>query len=148
MLIGCDYMQRKIMMDLISWKKSHRRKPLILMGARQVGKTWILKEFGRSFNRCLYINFDKDNDYSELFERTKDVRRLIEQLSLVSGIVVNEDTLIILDEIQECQAALGSLKYFYEDMPEVYIAAAGSLLGLSLSKGFRLERLIYYQCIL
>ena len=129
-------MNRSIMNDLVSWKNSHRRKPLVLMGARQVGKTWILKEFGKTFEQCIYINFDKDNDYAELFERTKDVKRIIEQLSIVSGVPINNNTFLILDEIQECQAALGALKYFCEELPDIYVAAAGSLLGLSLGKGF------------
>ena len=125
------------MNDLLKWKGSKRRKPLILKGARQVGKTWILKEFGKSFpDGSLYFNFDKEEGLRSIFEKTKDTNIIIDELALVSGRKITEDTLIIFDEIQACSAALNSLKYFCEDNPEYYIACAGSLLGIDLAEGF------------
>lgn len=124
------------MSDLIEWKNSKNRKPLILKGARQVGKTYILKEFGNKYyNNVAYFNFDYDNGLYSLFENSKNPDRIIEQLSLVNGLKIEKGkTLIIFDEIQECPDALNSLKYFCEDEPEYHIACAGSLLGIRLSK--------------
>ena len=134
------------MKDLLKWKESKRRKPLILKGARQVGKTWILKEFGKSFpDGCLYINFDKEDGLRSIFERTKDTNIIIEELALISGRRITKDTLIIFDEIQACNAALNSLKYFYEDNPEYYIACAGSLLGIDLAEGFPVGKVNYIE---
>ena len=129
-------MKRKIMNDLIKWKNSKNRKPLILKGARQVGKTYILKEFGNTYYKNIaYFNFDHDNDLYNLFENTKSPDRIIEQLSFANGTKIEkENTLIIFDEIQECPNALNSLKYFCEEEPEYHIACAGSLLGIRLSK--------------
>lgn len=125
------------MTDLLKWKESKRRKPLVLLGARQVGKTWILEEFGKSFpDGSVKINFDKQPELHQFFRTTKDVRRIISNLSLAVGRPITEKTLVIFDEIQECEDALNSLKYFCEDAPEYYVASAGSLLGLTLSKGF------------
>lgn len=130
-------MKRYILDDLRKWKNSKRRKPLIIRGARQVGKTWVLKEFGKEFkDGFLYINFDKDIEYKQFFETTKDVNRIIKNLSMASGQKITKDTLIIFDEIQACEEALNSLKYFCEDAPEYYVACAGSLLGLMLAGGF------------
>lgn len=134
---GGDIMQRTIINDLRSWKESKRRKPLVLMGARQVGKTYILKEFGNEFkDGYIYINFDRDETYGQFFKGTKDVKKILQNLSLITNKKITEDTLLILDEIGECEDALLSLKYFCEDAPEIHIAAAGSLLGLALQKGF------------
>lgn len=125
------------MTDLVKWKESKRRKPLVLLGARQVGKTWILEEFGKSFpDGFVKINFEKEPELHQFFRTTKDVRRIISNLSLAVGRPITEKTLVIFDEIQECEDALNSLKYFCEDAPEYYVASAGSLLGLMLSKGF------------
>jgi predicted AAA+ superfamily ATPase len=125
------------MNDLQNWKESKRRKPLVLLGARQVGKTWILEEFGKSFpDGFVKINFDKQPELHQFFQTTKDVRRIIQTLSIAVGKPITKNTLIIFDEIQECEEALNSLKYFCEDAPEYYIASAGSLLGLMLAKGF------------
>ena len=125
------------MTDLLKWKESKRRKPLVLLGARQVGKTWILEEFGKLFpDGFVKINFDKQPELHQFFRTTKDVRRIISNLSLAVGRPITEKTLVIFDEIQECEDALNSLKYFCEDAPEYYVASAGSLLGLMLSKGF------------
>ena len=129
-------MQRFIMDKLLKWKKSTSRKPLILRGARQVGKTYILKEFGKNnYDNVAYFNFDHDSGLMDLFENTKDPKRIIEQLILAGGKkIIPQKTLIIFDEIQECPNALNSLKYFCEETPEYHIACAGSLLGIRLSK--------------
>ncbi len=130
-------MKRLIMNDLERWKNSKRRKPLLLRGARQVGKTWVLEEFGRSFpDGYVRFNFDKNPEYAQFFRATKDVRRILQNLVMASGQRITKDTLIIFDEIQACEEALNSLKYFHEDAPEYYIAGAGSLLGLQLAGGF------------
>lgn len=130
-------MRRYVLDDLRDWKESKRRKPLIVRGARQVGKTWVLEEFGKEFkNGFLRINFDKQPEYNQFFETTKDVQRIIKNLALASGQKITTDTLIIFDEIQACPNALNSLKYFCEDAPEYYIVCAGSLLGLTLTEGF------------
>ena len=129
-------MQRFITEKLIDWKNSKDRKPLILRGARQVGKTYILKEFGiNNYDNVAYFNFDHDDGLSELFLNTKDPKRIIEQLSLANSKSINPNTtLIIFDEIQECSNALNSLKYFCEEANEYHVACAGSLLGIRLSK--------------
>jgi hypothetical protein len=129
-------MKRFITGKLINWKNSKDRKPLILKGARQVGKTYILKEFGKKYyDNVAYFNFDHDDGLAELFLNTKDPKRIIEQLSLANGKKINpETTLIIFDEIQECPNALNSLKYFCEEAGEYHVVCAGSLLGIRLSK--------------
>ena len=130
-------MKRTIMKALLDWKISKRRKPLVLRGARQVGKTWVLEEFGRTFkDGFVRFNFDKNPEFAHFFQTTKDVRRILQNLAMASGQRITKDTLIIFDEIQACEEALNSLKYFKEDAPEYYIASAGSLLGLQLSGGF------------
>ena len=129
-------MERFILEDLKKWKESKGRKPLILRGARQVGKTWILKEFGRRYyDNFAYFNFDENAEYKQFFETTKNVERILQNLTMASGQKINGDrTLIIFDEIQECSNALNSLKYFYETAPQYHVACAGSLLGIALSK--------------
>ena len=129
-------MERFITKKLVEWKNSKDRKPLILKGARQVGKTYILKEFGKNnYENIAYFNFDHDDNLAELFKNTKDPKRIIEQLSLVNGKkIIPQKTLIIFDEIQECPNALNSLKYFCEEANEYHVACAGSLLGIRLSK--------------
>ena len=123
------------MQDLIKWKSSPNRKPLILKGARQIGKTYILKQFGKeNYDGVAYFNFDHDTELYQLFSNTKDPKRILEQLSFVYGkAIFPEKTLIIFDEIQECPDALNSLKYFNEEANEYHIACAGSLLGIRLS---------------
>jgi predicted AAA+ superfamily ATPase len=112
------------------------RKPLILNGVRQVGKTWILKEFGKqNYSNVAYFNFDENEEYKQFFETTKDVARILQNLIMASGQSIKpRDTLVIFDEIQECNKALNTLKYFSENAPEYHIACAGSLLGVALSK--------------
>ena len=128
-------MERYIMQKLLQWKESKTRKPLILKGARQIGKTYILKQFGReNYKGVAYFNFDHDEDLYRLFEYTKDPKRILEQLAFIYGkAIIPEKTLIIFDEIQECPNALNSLKYFQEEANEYHIACAGSLLGIRLS---------------
>ena len=121
------------MMDLIKWKNRKNRKPLILKGARQVGKTYILKQFGlENYESVAYFNFDNDSDLYDIFEHTKDPKRIIEQLSLACGKKIKEkDTLIIFDEIGECPNALNSLKYFCEEAPTYHVACASLRIRLS-----------------
>ncbi len=128
-------MHRKIMNDLMKWKNDKNRKPLILRGARQVGKTYIIKQFGNeNYDGVAYFNFDHDTELYNLFENTKDPKRILEQLSFIYGkSIVPEKTLIVFDEIQECPNALNSLKYFEEEANEYHIISAGSLLGIRLS---------------
>ena len=128
-------MKRFILDELINWKKSKYRKPLILKGARQIGKTYILKEFGeKEYEGVAYFIFDHDEDLYNLFVSTKDPKRILEQLSFIYGkAILPGKTLIIFDEIQECPNALNSLKYFQEEANEYHIVCAGSLLGIRLS---------------
>ena len=129
-------MERKIINDLLKWKDSPYRKPLILKGVRQVGKTWILKEFGRRYyENTAYFNFDENEDYKQFFEATKDVSRILQNLMLASGEkILPGKTLIIFDEVQDCPKVINSMKYFCENAPEYHIACAGSLLGIALAK--------------
>jgi predicted AAA+ superfamily ATPase len=129
-------MERLMLNDLMHWKNSRHRKPLILRGVRQVGKTWLLKEFGKhNYENVAYFNFDEHEEYKQFFESTKDVKRILQNLMMASGQTVkSENTLIVFDEIQECSNALNTLKYFYENTPEYHVACAGSLLGIALSK--------------
>jgi uncharacterized protein len=129
--------QRKIIQKLATWRNSPNRKPLVLQGARQVGKTWLLKKFGaEQFESVAYFNFDKQLELKQFFESTKDPKRILQNLSLVHGkTILPEKTLVVFDEIQECNDALNALKYFCEDAPEYCIACAGSLLGVALSRG-------------
>ena len=125
------------MTELVSWKNSLRRKPIIINGARQVGKTWLLKEFGkRHFDNIAYVNFDNNKAMNQLFEEGYDTARLLTGIQAESNErIIAGKTLIIFDEIQECPKALTSLKYFNENASEQVIAAAGSLLGLSIHQG-------------
>jgi hypothetical protein len=129
-------MERFIINDLVKWKNSKHRKPLILKGVRQVGKTWILKEFGkRYYENTAYFNFDENEEYKQFFDTTKDVKRILQNLMLASGQkILPEKTLIIFDEIQDCPNVLNSMKYFCENAPEYHVACAGSLLGIALAK--------------
>jgi len=129
-------MYRKVLEELIAWKTSHRRKPLVLRGARQVGKTWLMKELANiAYDDYIYISFDKDADAIKLFNETKDPKLIIERLALIQNKkILPESTLIIFDEIQECPNALGSLKYFNEEANDYHVITAGSLLGTYLAK--------------
>lgn len=129
-------MERSIYSSLKKWKESPTRKPLILQGARQVGKTYILKEFGaREYSEVVYINCDDNNDMQNMFV-DYDVDRIIRSMSAISGVSIKPSTtLLILDEIQEVERGLASLKYFCEKAPEYHVAVAGSLLGITLHDG-------------
>lgn len=129
-------MERSIYSSLKKWKESPTRKPLILQGARQVGKTYILKEFGaREYSEVVYINCDDNNDMKNMFV-DYDVDRIIRSMSAISGVSIKPSTtLLILDEIQEVERGLASLKYFCEKAPEYHVAVAGSLLGITLHEG-------------
>lgn len=130
------YMHRNKMSELVEWKNSEERKPLIIRGARQVGKTWLMKEFGKlHYENYVYFNFDEEEELSSIFQSNKNPTRIIELLSLLSNQKINPTkTLIIFDEIQECSAALNSLKYFKENANEYHVVAAGSLLGTLLAQ--------------
>jgi len=128
-------MKRTIMTELKAWKDSKRRKPLLLQGARQVGKSWTLAEFGRlCYKNTVVVNFDEHPELDSIFAASKDPKRIIEQLVFATGQrIAPEDTLLVFDEIQESPSAIGSLKYFNEQANEYHLACAGSLLGLSLA---------------
>ncbi len=130
-------MERSCMQKLIAWKNRPKRKPLIINGARQVGKTWLLREFGRrEYTNTAYINMDNNAAMTQLFEGNYDIARLIAGLQLESDVPIDpQSTLIVLDEVQEVPKALTSLKYFNENAPEYHIVAAGSLLGIALHEG-------------
>ena len=123
--------------ELKNWKNSKDRKPLIIRGARQVGKTWLMQEFGKNeYEKCAYINFDSNIRMAELFSGDFDIERIIQGLKIESGVNIEpENTLIIFDEVQETPKALTSLKYFYEKANEYHIVAAGSLLGVAMHEG-------------
>lgn len=129
-------MKRNAIQDLILWKSSEERKPIVLKGARQVGKTWLMKEFGQSYyNNFVYFNFDEEDELKSIFKTNKNPHRIIELLSMICGDKIEpEKTLIIFDEIQECAEALNTLKYFKEKANEYHVIAAGSLLGTLLAK--------------
>ncbi len=130
-------MIRAAINDLIKWKNSSHRKPLIIKGARQVGKTWLMREFGRThYEKCAYINFDNNERMESLFNGDIDIKRIITALQIETGITIEaKNTLIIFDEVQEVPRALTSLKYFCENAPDYHIIAAGSLLGVALHPG-------------
>ena len=125
-------MKRKLMDDLVLWKDKNDRKPLVLYGARQVGKTWLLHEFGRQcFQNTVYLDFDNNPELQGLFNLGYDLEQLISDISNMAHQNISEgETLLIFDEVQECPFALTSLKYFCEQMPKLHVVAAGSLLGL------------------
>lgn len=129
-------MERTAMQQLIGWKESPYRKPLIVKGVRQVGKTWLLKEFGRRYyDNVAYFNFDENPEYRDFFATTKDVRRIIPNLAMAGGQDITAGkTLVVFDEIQDCPEVLNCLKYFCENAPEYHVASAGSLLGIALAK--------------
>lgn len=127
-------MNRDKLKELIAWKNSPARKPLIVRGARQVGKTWLIKEFGRTqYKQCVYINFENATNLQDMFLKDFDVERIIQTLQIYAQLQITpEDTLIVFDEIQAAERGLTSLKYFCEEAPQYHIVAAGSLLGMGL----------------
>lgn len=134
MVINIQEMKRDKLSDLINWKKNKYRKPLILRGARQTGKTWLLKEFGKMyFKNFVYVNFEEHTSLQRLFENDFDISRIITTLQIHSNqAIIPNETLIILDEIQSATKGLTSLKYFHEHAPEYFVVAAGSLLGMEI----------------
>ena len=129
-------MKRNAINALIQWKSSEDRKPMVLKGARQVGKTWLMKEFGQScYQHTVYFNFDEEDELKSIFETNKNPQRIIELLSMIAGEkILPGETLVIFDEIQECPAALNALKYFKEKANEYHVISAGSLLGTLLAQ--------------
>lgn len=144
-------MKRNILDELIKWKEKPNRKPLILNGARQVGKTYILQEFGRlCYDNVAYLNCDRNDILRNIFAHDYDTARIIRSISALTGIHIEPDkTLIIFDEIQENPIILNSLKYFCENAPEYNIAVAGSLLGISLhgNVSFPVGKVDMIRCI-
>ena len=130
-------MERLLLKELESWRTSSERKPLILHGARQVGKTWLLKEFGkRCFENTAYVRLEDNAAMMQLFEGSLDPQRILRGIAAETGEKINpETTLIVLDEVQDVPRALTALKYFCEDAPEYVVAVAGSLLGVALNAG-------------
>lgn len=130
-------MKRFALEKLKEWKTKPNRKPLIIRGARQVGKTWLMKEFGRTcFENVAYVNFDSNTRMQQVFEGEISIERIVLAISAETGISIDaQNTLLIFDEVQEVPKALSSLKYFCENAPEYAIVAAGSLLGVALHKG-------------
>ena len=130
------FMKRNAMQSLINWKNDPERKPLILRGARQAGKTWLMKEFGQTcYPNYVYFNFDEEDELKSIFQANKNPHRIIELLSMISGEKIQPgETLILFDEIQECPEALNTLKYFKEKANEYHVVSAGSLLGTILAQ--------------
>lgn len=130
-------MKRKLINTLKEWKEDVNRKPLILLGARQVGKTWLMREFGRLYyENVAYVNCDAEPLAKQLFVEDYDINRILLSIQVITGVKPEPDkTLIILDEVQEAPRGLHSLKYFKENAPEYHVMAAGSLLGITLGQG-------------
>ena len=128
--------KRNAFSQLVKWKNDSERKPLIIRGARQVGKTWLMKEFGQScYESYVYFNFDEEDELKSIFEANKKPQRIIELLSMIAGEkILPGETLVIFDEVQECPEALNTLKYFKEKANEYHVVAAGSLLGPLLAQ--------------
>lgn len=130
-----NVMKRNAIKELYEWKENNGRKPLVILGARQVGKTWLMKEFGKeAYKKCAYVNFEDNDDLRGLFEHDFDIQRIIANLQWTTGVTIDEDTLIILDEIQEAPRGITALKYFQEKAPQYHVIAAGSLLGIAMHK--------------
>ena len=129
-------MRRNAINELIRWKNDEERKPMVLRGARQVGKTWLMKEFGRTnYDSYVYFNFDEEDELKSIFEANKNPKRIVELLSMIAGEkILPGETLVIFDEVQECPSALNALKYFKEKANEYHVIAAGSLLGTLLAQ--------------
>lgn len=129
-------MKRNAIEALIQWKNDEERKPMVLKGARQVGKTWLMKEFGKNYyDSFVYFNFDEEDELKSIFEANKNPHRIVELLSMIAGTkILPKTTLIIFDEVQECPAALNALKYFKEKANDYHVIAAGSLLGTLLAQ--------------
>lgn len=130
-----NVMKRNAIKELYEWKENNGRKPLVILGARQVGKTWLMKEFGKeAYKKCAYVNFEDNDDLRGMFEHDFDIQRIIANLQWATDVTIDEDTLIILDEIQEAPRGITALKYFQEKAPQYHVIAAGSLLGIAMHK--------------
>ena len=130
-----NVMKRNAIKELYEWKENNDRKPLLILGARQVGKTWLMKEFGKeAYMKCAYVNFEDNDDLRGMFEHDFDIQRIIANLQWATDVTIDEDTLIILDEIQEAPRGITALKYFQEKAPQYHVIAAGSLLGIAMHK--------------
>lgn len=130
-----NVMKRNAIKELYEWKENNDRKPLVILGARQVGKTWLMKEFGKeAYKKCAYVNFEDNDDLRGMFEHDFDIQRIIANLQWATDVAIDEDTLIILDEIQEAPRGITALKYFQEKAPQYHVIAAGSLLGIAMHK--------------
>jgi len=143
-------MRRDAMQQLYDWKEKTTRKPLIVRGARQVGKTWLMKEFASSaYRQFAYINFEDNEVMKDVFQKDFDVERILMAIQLVTGIVVDTETLIIFDEIQEAPRGLTALKYFQEKAPQYHVVAAGSLLGIAMhsNDSFPVGKVVFYGFI-
>jgi len=128
-------MKRNLYANLLQWKDKSNRKPLLLQGARQVGKTYLITAFGKNeFKNFVYLNFEQDLEVGKLFQGNLTPQLIIENLSIYFNTTIDKETLLIFDEIQNVPRALTSLKYFHEQAPDYYIVAAGSMLGVSVSK--------------
>lgn len=128
-------MKRDAIKELRKWKDSADRKPLIMLGARQVGKTWLMREFARdAYTNCAYVNFEDNEVFKELFANDFDIRRIISAIQWSTGVTVDENTLIVFDEIQEASRGITALKYFAEKAPRYHVIAAGSLLGIAMHR--------------
>ena len=130
-------MDRAVMKDLIKWKNKKKRKPLMILGVRQCGKTYIVKQFGKEqFENVAYFNFEENEALNSIFDFNLDVNRIMNELGTVASKekIIPGKTLLVFDEIQAAPKAITSLKYFCEDMPELHVVAAGSLLGVSLKR--------------
>ena len=126
-------MKRKAIEELYRWKARTDRKPLIVQGARQVGKTWLMKEFAKeAYKKCAYVNFEDNDMLRQLFQNDFDIPRIINSIQWTTGVTIDADTLIIFDEIQEAPRGITALKYFQEKAPEYHVVAAGSLLGIAM----------------
>lgn len=130
-----NVMKRNAIKELYEWKENNDRKPLVILGARQVGKTWLMKEFGKeAYKKCAYVNFEDNDDLRGMFEHDFDIQRIIANLQWATDVTIDEDTLVILDEIQEAPRGITVLKYFQEKAPQYHVIAAGSLLGIAMHK--------------
>lgn len=128
-------MKRNAIDALYKWKNSNDRRPLIVLGARQVGKTWLMQEFARkAYHQCAYVNFEDNDMLRSLFENDFDMERIVNAIQWTTGVTIDEDTLIILDELQEARRGITALKYFCEKMPKLHVMAAGSLLGMAMHR--------------
>ena len=130
-----NVMKRNAIKELYEWKENNDRKLLVILGARQVGKTWLTKEFGKeAYKKCAYVNFEDNDDLRGTFEHDFDIQRIIANLQWATDVTIDEDTLIILDEIQEAPRGITALKYFQEKAPQYHVIAAGFLLGIAMHK--------------